>query len=172
MNLSKLYTVRDVPDAARLNADILAEFEAGRESPVVWRTHFFAGRYENLYLPLEQVPALKPILGFAEATARELLGDVALQLRSGFWFNLMQPGEVTQPHCHDENDELLSAAYYVSVPPRSGDLLLHTATGRVRVEPQAGRLVLFSPALVHEVERNLSDSPRLSVGINIGPADS
>lgn len=172
MSPSELYAIRDVPDAARLNPAILAAFESQQQSPVLRRTHFFAGRFENLYLPLEQVPALKSVLDFAEAMTRELLAIPDQPLRSGFWFNLMQPGHVTLPHCHDENDELLSAVYYVSVPPASGDLLLRAPGEQVRVKPQAGRLLLFSPTLVHEVERNQSNAARLSVGINIGPADA
>lgn len=82
----------------------------------------------------------------------------------------MQPGQVTTHHTRDEDDELLLAVYYVSVPPDSGDLILYPSGGAVRIVPHEGRLILFSPGLPHEVGENRSTGPRLSIGMNPGPA--
>jgi len=96
-----------------------------------------------------------------------VLGMIAI----GFWFNAMGPGHRTAPHHHDENDELLSAVYYIRVPENSGDLILHTAGKSISIHPQEGKLVLFAPALLHEVTTNLSAELRLSVAVNIGPVE-
>ncbi len=62
--------------------------------------------------------------------------------------------------------------YYIRVPENSGDLILHDADNRICIHPQEGKLVLFSPTVPHEVTTNLSAELRLSVAMNIGPADS
>jgi uncharacterized cupin superfamily protein len=86
----------------------------------------------------------------------------------GFWFNAMQPGDKTARHNHDEEDELLSCVYYITAPQNSGDLLLFDQDETLRVTPEAGKLVLFSPKLAHAVEENRSDQQRLSVAFNFG----
>ena len=83
----------------------------------------------------------------------------------------MQAGHRTSLNQHDENDELLSAAYYIRVPENSGNLVLHEGDRRVHVQPQAGKLVMFSPAVLHEVTLHDGTGLRLSVGMNVGPAD-
>jgi hypothetical protein len=57
------------------------------------------------------------------------------------------------------------------VPENSGDLILHTAGSSISIRPQEGKLVLFAPAILHEVTTNLSAELRLSVAVNIGPSD-
>ena len=92
----------------------------------------------------------------------------AHSLRAGCWFTTIAPGDVTLPHCHDEEDELLSAAYYVDVPARSGDLLIQDGQRHVTVTPRAGMFVFFLPGVMHEVTENRSGQMRLSLGINFG----
>lgn len=163
-------TILDFPGAAVLNTHVRTAFDAQCRSADLLRSHYFHGRFENIYVPLERIPGLRPLLEFTERAAGEVLGEPGRPLRTGFWFNLMQPGEVTTLHTHDEDDELLSAVYYLSVPPDSGDLILHPASGAVRITPRAGRLVMFSPDLPHEVGENRSAEARLSIGMNLGPA--
>lgn len=165
-----LYSVRDLPVAADLNARLCATFAGLSGSPEMHRSHFFHGRFENLYLPLDAIPRLREVLAFAEEAAREFLGQPRICLRTGFWFNRMQPGDVTSRHTHDEDDELASAVYYLKAPADSGDLVLHAPEGAVCVSPRAGRLVLFPPWLAHEVGPNRSGEVRLSVGMNFGHA--
>ena len=165
-----LYWMRDLLDAAKLNPLVCAAFSHLMNDPSIRQSHYFNGRFENIYLPLDKLPELAAILDFTEATARDVLNSPNAELRTGFWFNYMQPGDITTLHSHDDDDELLSAVYYLRVPANSGDLILHAATGAERVVPQEGRLVLFSPAVPHEVTDNLSGEARLSIGMNIGPA--
>jgi predicted 2-oxoglutarate/Fe(II)-dependent dioxygenase YbiX len=82
----------------------------------------------------------------------------------------MEAGQRTTLHHHDENDELLSAVYYIRVPENSGDLILRDAGEKIRIQPQAGKLVMFAPKVLHEVTANLGSGLRLSVAMNVGPA--
>ena len=100
-----------------------------------------------------------------------MLDVPADRLKAGFWFNAMHAGNRTSLHHHDENDELLSAAYYIRVPENSGNLVLHDADRRVSIQPQEGKLVMFAPHVLHEVTMHQGTGLRLSVGMNVGPAD-
>lgn len=152
---------------AALHARFLQLTEAKR----LRQTHYLEGRFENTYATPADIPDITPVLASVKEHAGRCLGMPAETLKAGFWFNAMKPGQRTLPHHHDENDELLSAVYYIRVPDNSGDLILHLAGDRIIVRPQEGKLVLFSPELLHEVTPNRSAEMRLSVAINIGPAD-
>jgi hypothetical protein len=158
-----------LPGADEINRRILEAFAALTETDYTHRTHFFGGRYENLYLERTRVPELMQLLAYAEACAREILAFGDAPLRSGFWLNAQGPGQTTTEHTHDENDELLSGVYYVSVPPDSGDLILLDGCMRVHVTPAAGMFLFFPPNIPHRVERNRSPDARLSVAFNFGP---
>jgi hypothetical protein len=83
----------------------------------------------------------------------------------------MEAGHRTSLHHHDENDELLSGVYYIRVPENSGDLILHDAGKKIRIQPQEGKLVMFAPGVLHEVTANAGSELRLSVAVNVGPVD-
>lgn len=157
-----------LPDAGRINQAILAAFASLRDDPALERSHFFAGRYENIYVPEVRMPALRPVLAAARRGAADYLRQPDLVLSVGFWFNEMGPGQVTLPHRHDEDDELVSGVYYVCVPQDSGELLLTQGEVSTRVRPVAGQLVFFAPDVLHEVTGNRSTQPRLSIGMNFG----
>ncbi|WJW74407.1 putative 2OG-Fe(II) oxygenase [Thiohalobacter sp. IOR34] len=159
-----------LPTADTVNAALLQDFQQHRDDPDLRRSHLFGGRYENLYLPLARVPALAEVLAVAVAGTRQILGLAAdVELRAGGWFNEMGPGQATSLHRHDDDDELMSAVYYVTVPADSGDLLIHAGERRLRIPPRVGHLVFFPPDLAHEVTENRSEATRLSIGINVGP---
>lgn len=160
-------------DAARINPLLVEGFALHADDADNTRTHFFRGRYENIYIAAEKLPALEPVMTQARAGAAQILAMDPDVLRVGCWFNAMAPGDVTLPHCHDEEDELLSAVYYVEVPGQCGELIIHDGARRIPVTPQAGMFVYFPPAVVHEVTENRSDRVRLSLGINFGaPRDA
>jgi hypothetical protein len=159
-----------LPGAALINPRILEAFNQLTEADFTRRTHFFGGRYENLYLELTRIPELVPVLAHAESCAREILGLGNAPLRSGFWLNAQGPGQSTTEHTHDENDELLSGVYYVSAPQDSGDLVLADGHLKVVVTPKPGMLLFFPPDLPHRVETNRSPNHRLSIAFNFGPA--
>jgi hypothetical protein len=160
-----------LPDAQTVNGQILEAFSALGEQDFTRRTHFFGGRFENLYLEPERIPALAPVLHQAEACAGRILGHAPRSLRIGFWLNAQGPGQSTSEHTHEECDELLSGVYYVKVPAESGDLLLRDGYFRIQVTPVAGLFLFFPPNLPHRVETNRSDEQRLSIAFNIGPND-
>lgn len=150
-----------------LNTSIIDGFYQYYEMPEIKRSHFFHGRYENIYLTDDHIPALADLLAEVRLHASTILGTQNLQL--GYWFNAMPPGAVTTRHSHDDDDELLSGVYYVQVPSDSGDLILYDAEPPTRITPEAGQLIFFPPDVDHEVTRNNSAENRLSIGMNFGP---
>lgn len=165
-----LYRIAECRDCEALNATLRARVEQLTPGEIVRRHHYLGGRYENLYVTLESIPELRVILDLATAQAAHILKRPKKDLRLGWWLNIMQPGDVTFPHTHDADDELLSGVYYIDVPTDSGKLVLSQGTQRLEIEPRAGRFVFFAPDVMHEVTRNESGRPRISVGFNVGPA--
>ena len=133
------------------------------------RSHFFEGRYENIYITQETVKEISIILGAAIEHTANILTTPKDSLKAGLWFNAMEPGNITLAHRHDDDDELLSGAYYIAVPENSGELILSHKNFATHVTPTEGMFVFFPPDIKHEVSRNDSDKTRLSLGINIGP---
>jgi hypothetical protein len=153
--------------AFALNPALLQGFEKFADDPATRKSHLFNNRYENVYITSAQVPELSVLLDEAREHACRILG--LTELRAGCWFNHMPPGAVTTAHCHDDDDELLSAAYYVSVPKDSGQLIVHCDGEPIAITPEPGMFAFFSPRLMHEVTKNHSSLERLSIGINFGP---
>ena len=166
------YLEFQLPDAAALNACLYERYLALCAAGRVSRTHHVGGRFENTYIARADLPEIGVLLDVFRQQAGRWLGMPADSLRAGFWFNAMEHGQRTSLHHHDENDELLSAAYYIRVPDRSGELVLYAGEERITVAPRAGKLVMFAPSLLHEVTVNESHALRLSVGMNIGPVES
>ena len=140
-----------------------------RENDWKHRSHYFGGRYENLYIDRERIPAIGRMLVQAENYATEVTRSSGKKLRSGFWINDMGPGEETSEHDHDEYDEMLSGVYYVKVPKDSGELVIIDKHSRTLLTPQAGMFVFFAPDVLHAVNKNLSGERRISIGMNFGP---
>lgn len=157
------------PDAAGLNEPLAAAFATLADHDFSRRTHFIAGRFENLYLDRARLPGLEAVLDFAATTAAAELGPGYPRLRCGFWLNAMPPGSSTSRHDHAENDELLSGVYYVTAPTASGDICFADGPFHIRVRPEPGMLLLFPPALKHWVEPHRGSGLRLSVAVNLGP---
>lgn len=154
--------------ANELNDQILDGFGRYKDQPEIKKTHLFADRYENIYIDREQIPEIKQVIEQAIKYVAEILAIDAVKLQCGFWFNSMQPGDVTQPHTHDDDDELMSGVYYIEVPKNSGQLIIGVAGHHSVVEPEAGKYVFFKPNVIHEVTENLSAAHRLSIGMNFG----
>ncbi|WP_455234624.1 hypothetical protein [Thiogranum longum] len=163
------YYVTELPDAENINARIWEQYLQLRDDADLKRTHYFNGRYENIYVPEARLPALQPVLRAASHGAADYLQGASTDLKVGFWFNEMGPGHVTLPHNHDEQDELVSGVYYVRVPPDSGRLVLRQGITSTWIEPAQGLFVFFAPDVMHEVTINNSDGIRLSIGMNFGP---
>lgn len=98
--------------------------------------------------------------------------------------NPMVPGQNNSPHHHP--DCMLAVVYYVKVPEKSGDILLHDPRGSIlwqdpqartdvdwksyrpyhKITPVPGMLLIFPGYVVHSVESNLSNELRLSIAIS------
>ena len=140
------------------------------DSDATRKSHHFYGRYENIYIDTKQIPQLGEVLKLAKEYAAQILHKPADSLKAGLWFNVMNPGDRTTLHQHDDDDELLSAVYYVSVEKDSAQLLIGKRPIISEVTPAEGMFVFFPPDMPHEVTQNNSSSCRISLGINIGPA--
>jgi hypothetical protein len=163
------FAVHTCLDCLARHAQILDQLQSARDSNQVRRSHYFAGRYENLYIARELLPSLDIILDTALSESARLLKTDTAKLQLGFWFNIMQQGDVTLAHGHDDNDELLSATYYLQAPAGSAQLLLSLPDGPRRFEPVEGRFIFFHPAVIHEVSVHPLATPRISLGLNVGP---
>jgi hypothetical protein len=166
------YVIHECAACRALNASLSARIARLGTRDIPRRSHFLGGRYENLYVTPEALPEIATILDSARLAASLFLARSAETLRVGWWLNVMQPGETTYAHTHDDADELLSGVYYIDVPPNSGRLVMYRGERRVEIEPRAGMFVLFAPDVPHEVTRNDSGRARVSVGFNFGPAEA
>ena len=154
---------------AQLNPVLLEQFLENYQRDDVERTHLFNGRYENTYLNKQHIAELSELEAEAKKFAMQILGTPYIDM--GYWFNHMPAGAVTTAHRHDDDDEMLSAAYYISVPKNSGDIIIQTKNEPMRITPSEGSFIFFKPNMVHEVTENLSQENRLSIGINFGQRD-
>jgi hypothetical protein len=158
--------IGEVHNHAALDRTLIAAFDREFGGPHMRQSHLELGRYENTWIERHAIPEIEPLLDLAGEAARRILGRGDLRL--GFWFNLMQPGERTARHNHEEDDELLSGVYYLETPPDCGDLVVYHPDGPTRIAPCEGRFVFFAPRLAHAVEENRSGRRRLSVAFNFG----
>jgi len=158
-------------NAPNINSAIETGFLKHHNATNIRKTHLFAGRYENIYLNQQHIPALKPLINEAVKLAEEFL-DIK-NLRAGYWFNYMPPGATTTLHTHDDDDELLSCVYYVKVPENSGNLIIYDDSGdtnqnKIEIKSRTGDFIFFKPDVRHEVSKNNSSEHRLSIGFNFG----
>ena len=171
MNLHKfpdLYSYQ-IEQAEQLNDKLYKGFLSHMNDKDIRQSHHFGGRYENIYIDSKKIPELDTILHQAIQCASEILDIPTSRLKAGLWFNAMGKGQVTTAHRHDDDDELLSAVYYVRIPENSGQLILSEQNLRTEVTPKAGMFMFFPSDMMHEVTVNNSEEMRLSLGINIGP---
>lgn len=158
-------------NADALNQALLNGYYQYAQDAATRRSHQYEGRYENIYIGKDRVPQIEVVLNHAREAAAGILQLKKEELRAGLWFNAMPPGSRTLKHAHDDDDELLSAVYYVRVPDNAGHLILYAGSFSTHVTPQAGMFVFFPPDVQHEVTENGSHEMRLSLGINIGPVN-
>ncbi len=166
-----IYQKTTSKNSPNINSAIETGFLKYHNDTNIRKTHLFAGRYENIYLNKQHIPALKPLINEAVELAEDLLDTK--NLRAGYWFNYMPPGATTTLHTHDDDDELLSCVYYVNVPENSGNLIIYgdsNDTGREKIEikSRTGDFIFFKPDVPHEVSKNNSSEFRLSIGFNFG----
>ncbi len=158
-----------VDNHTTLNQQLVEGFLQHRHRDDIKQSHFFHQRYENIYLDESHIAAIAKIKDAAIMAAAKILKQSDTGLKAGLWFNAMEKGHITTAHRHDDDDELLSAVYYIQVPENSGELEFTHQRCTTYLQPEAGLMVFFPPDLMHRVLENKSDQLRLSLGINIGP---
>lgn len=168
VNNFNLYTSL-LDDSTAINEALLSGLEQHIDDENTRKTHHFYGRYENIYINSEQIPAIDQVISACLETAAKILDTPEKELKAGLWFNVMNPGDRTTLHRHDDDNELLSAVYYVKVADDSGTLRIGKDAVMSEVTPAEGMFVFFAPNMPHEVTENLSTESRISLGINIGP---
>lgn len=115
------------------------------------------------------------------------LGGQPLVLDS-LWINVLEPGGAHSAHIHPHS--VLSGTYYVEIPRGAGAIRFEDPRHammmaspprkpRARIEnrsfveiaPKPGMVLLWESFLRHEVPRNDSESPRVSISFNYGLAE-
>lgn len=101
------------------------------------------------------------------------------------WLNYHKPGQHLPIHGHGGSK--LTITYYVNAPENCGDLLMIDPRGGVdwdkgmdgingtkfnRIKPEAGKLVIFPSYILHTVEENKSNEPRISITSDISTLSS
>jgi len=98
------------------------------------------------------------------------------------WININRKGGSNVPHNHPGS--FLAATYYIKTPPLCGDLCFHNTrapnlfslkysqytnenSSVWRISPAIGNLIIFPSDLLHTVEPNQSDEPRISLSFNM-----
>lgn len=157
-----------IDNASFINNALFEGFQKHMDDADTKCSHFFGGRYENIYIGEDKIPEKCIVLEQVMRFASQILNKPVSQLKAGLWFNGMDPGHSTTAHTHDDDDELLSAVYYVRIPPQSGRLVIRHRQFITTVEPEEGMFAFFPPDIIHEVTKNKSQGMRLSLGINIG----
>tara|TARA_E500000318_G_C3450017_1_gene168433 strand:- start:34 stop:603 length:570 start_codon:yes stop_codon:yes gene_type:complete len=93
-----------------------------------------------------------------------------------FWTQVHKKNESTVLHNHLNIDSLkdssdLACVYYVSVPKKSGKLVLEHYPHRFKAEhwvfpPEESKYIIFSSGIDHKVSKNNSIHPRISIAMN------
>ena len=81
---------------ASLNSSLATKLLNLSEEQILKQTHFFEGRYENIYVDVKQFPELQHILNRAKEHAAEILEHDPDTLKIGCWINIMY-------HFHNDN---------------------------------------------------------------------
>jgi uncharacterized protein (TIGR02466 family) len=146
------------------------------------------GSWDQLYrLSSEFEKLQKKIDSHVMKYAKSLDYDLpkgALKMNS-MWVNIMRPGAQHTAHIHPHS--VISGTYYLQTPPGCSSIKFEDprlgffmnapvvkqsakkANQRyVSLQPRAGDLILFESWLRHEVPRNETKKPRLSVSFNYG----
>ena len=82
----------DLQSIDRYLSDLLAA-----DSQHLRKTHYFHGRYENIYVDQVESAELVGLLDESRRIAAGLIEVDPAELSVGFWFNLMQPGQDPLP---------------------------------------------------------------------------
>jgi len=112
----------------------------------------------------------------------KMAGMMDLQI-CDYWWNINKKGDYN--HVHHHRDSVLSGVYYIDIPdenmgnihferednaqfflPRFMPKRNHISAIRATYKPMSGGILIFPSWVVHSVEGNKSDKPRISMSFN------
>lgn len=184
-----------IRDAAALNRDIEAAALSFAEDDALGRRwsadHGYPGYTSYGSIPdlVSRAPCFSALKKALDAEAARLAADLAFDLGrtrlkfDNMWINVMPKGGYHSGHVHPHS--VLSGTYYartpkgaaairfedprlpmmMAAPPRRDDAPEHLKSF-VYVAPAEGTALLWESWLRHEVVRNASSRPRISVSFN------
>lgn len=166
-------------DLSELEAMILRNYNEGRNI-AHWADDI---RYEDIRINF--TPQVQRIARTLEQEWFNTFGD-EIELcwqgqegndpNSAFWSVVHAKGEMTNLHSHESADNYVagahvSAAFYVKVPPNSGDFVFQYKPNPyiirqevVKAEPN--KFVMFDSTMPHFVTKNHSDDLRIVISMN------
>ena len=162
----------ELEDFTNVFSSAISEF---LDSEKEWTfSHKIAGRWENTYVPIRNVPAAKEILNLATRAASRIFGKslVCVQgvehlIKDSFWFNVMEQGQSTGWHNHKAKAQA-SGVCYLQIPENSGEFQYRDQDGEVHQHiPKTGTILLFPSSLNHSVRNNHSEHVRISMAFNL-----
>ena len=93
-----------------------------------------------------------------------------------FWAVVHERNESTNLHTHESSDDYLngahvSAAFWIQVPPNSGDFVFQYHKNpylleQQTIKAQAGKFLMFDSTIPHHVTKNRSDGLRIVISMN------
>ena len=97
------------------------------------------------------------------------------------WAIKLMPGQSVIAHSHYKNhhtypSDYFSIAYYPYAPLDSADLIFSAhwcgyMHNTISVKPQDGLLIIFNSFITHMTARQMIESPRIVVSMNLGPIE-
>ena len=142
--------------------------------------------YQSNDLDLKKMPELFDTIQNKLDLLKDHLGmkkNYFLKLDNA-WININEKYSSNIPHSHPES--IISGVYYVSADKDSGDIVFDNPNTNLKYHidkkhidnynflncetwhatPLTGTLLMFPSWLVHRVNQNLSDEPRISIAFN------
>ena len=157
--------------------NILMEFRDNKNNYKF--THFINNRWENIYLDVNEIPSIKPLLSLTTSYAIEVFSEIikphqTLMIphsllgydKNEFWFNAARQGESTDTHNHI-NKSVVSGVFYLKAPENSANLFFKEDKHEMEVKAETSKLVLFPAELDHYVPENKSEEERISIAFNL-----
>ncbi len=184
---AKLPTRADLHQKLLKEAYVFKELDLGGQK---WSKQNYAGGYTS-YSSMDNLMLRSPYFGELEQKLNKHVSQYAKTLEldpkrhlkmNSLWVNIM--GELSHHSFHLHPLSVISGTYYLKTPKGSGDFKIEdpriqcfmgsprrATTSRknaryIKLQPQAGDIILFESWLKHEVTANLSGSDRVSVSFN------
>jgi uncharacterized protein (TIGR02466 family) len=180
----------DIPDAARLNAALLAVIAERRQTEPGQKVSNEFGWHSGNDLFARPEAPFRTLAAHITATLIALIRetvpafDLALHDVEGEgWVNVNGKGAFNTPHAHGEY--LWSGCYYVSLPDASShssgmiefienrqvrglpaDLEAPIFSSKFQLRPRSGMMLIFPSYLQHWVYPNQEDAERVSIAFN------